>query len=216
MRTTFLAIATSVAFLALALPTFAADDAQPGPAAPPAPAAALSQALLQAQVDKCLADGSITAQQVHAMADKELISALDTCSKVAATSPPSTAKSSPVVEQQAAAPAANEPGARVARSRKVVAKPAVTAGVRSRPKSDPNLRAAPLRAGLDAIGGGEQTGSVVGTKTQPSEMGVSPNGHFSNFWESRERSQAAKLNLSENGNTSLTSRIRSAVREFTR
>src|SRR5688500_8136873 len=78
MRTTFLATATSVAFFGLTLPTFAADNAQPAPTAPPAPAAALSlsQALLQAQVDKCLADGSITAQQVHAMADKELIAAL--------------------------------------------------------------------------------------------------------------------------------------------
>ena len=210
MRTTFLAIATPVAFLGLALPTFA----EPAPSAPPAHTTALSQALLQAQVDKCLADGSITAQQVHAMADKELISTLDTCGKVAAASPPSAAKPTPAVEQQAAPPVANEPGARVARSRKVVAKPAVTAGVRARPQGDANLRAAPApsRARLDAIGG--QTSSVVAAKTQPSELGVSANGHFSNFWEPREGSQAAKVSASENGNTSLESRIRSAVREF--
>lgn len=214
MRTNFLATATSVAFLGLAPPTFAADDAQPAPTAPPAPAAALSLsgALLQAQVDKCLADGSITAQQVHAMADKELIAALDTCSKVAAVSSPAVAAPSPAVEQQASPPV-NEPSVRVARSGKV-AKAKVTAGVPAQSKSDHNLRPTPLRSRADAISDDEQTGSVVNTKPQPSEFGVSPNGHFSNFWETGERSKVATADLSENGSTRLTSRIRSTVREF--
>jgi hypothetical protein len=214
MRTTFLATATSVAFFGLTLPTFAADNAQPAPTAPPAPAAALSlsQALLQAQVDKCLADGSITAQQVHAMADKELIAALDTCSKVAAVLSSAAAEPSPAVEQQAAPPV-NEPSVRVARSSKV-AKPKVAAGVPAQSKSDHNLRPTPLRSRPNAISGDEQTGSVVNTKPQPSEFGVSPNGHFSNFWETGERSKVATADLSENGSTRLRSRIRSAVREF--
>jgi hypothetical protein len=63
-----------------------------GFAAPVFPALAdtLSQSLMQAELDKCLANGTLTMEDVQGMTDDQLVSALDQCSKVSSSPSPSS------------------------------------------------------------------------------------------------------------------------------
>lgn len=132
MKATFLATATSVALFGLTLPALAADEASPPAAAPPLTATApaektLAETMLQAQLDKCLADGSISAVQVQTMTDEDLLKAIDECSKqAAAAAPPApAAAAAPAEVDEDPAPAVSRPRVRVSRERRVVSQPDV-------------------------------------------------------------------------------------------
>jgi hypothetical protein len=84
MKKLFLVAVTTVGFAAPMFPAFAADAVQPATTTATAVAApTLAQTLMQAQLDKCLAAGTITMEQIQPMTDDQLVKALDDCSKLA-------------------------------------------------------------------------------------------------------------------------------------
>lgn len=185
MRRILLATATSVAIVGLTLPTLAADAVHPTSKMPPIVAADGTQLVtaspldatvpssdpsqlqtqMQAQLDKCLADGSLTAEQVQAMSDTDLLAALNTCSQSAEVFPPVIADTGTSVA---------EPGlTEAAVATPVIAPPVVATGTSSRVKrpgqvatgaSPPPIIGGepPVVEGTPPVEGGGRLGRVIG------------------------------------------------------
>lgn len=91
MKKFLLATVATIGFAATAFPSIAATT--------PANTSSLSQALLQAQLEKCIANDILTLDQVKGMSDDELTKALDECTKVLAqaNTPAPIVQAAPVV-----------------------------------------------------------------------------------------------------------------------
>jgi len=98
MKRTFVAAIAASGLLGLAAPVFAADAA--------APQSALTDAYMQALIQRCLDNGALLPEQIQKMDDDELTKALSDCAKslqASAAPPPAPVyRSSPVVVEESA------------------------------------------------------------------------------------------------------------------